>query len=254
MKLPSYIIIALLLSVQTKAQIDTSSYVGTYGDWMADSEALTTQLDLNADGTFKLRAVDHVYPQTFKYFTNKGIWVVKNDEIVLNPNLEKRKPSVKVTERKTGAKDSITIKVNHFNEHYENQILIEKKKAEFDIVTLYFNKKRKYKHLTREGYTTGSCAWAPKIRNRVNLDSTNTFKIPKIGVDKIGVFTYGFTEFLEIFSESKDSDYYEINITVPIDIERMPRSKKVIIKGSKAYFHEIKGKVRKSLRPLLKKD
>ena len=49
----------------------------------------------------------------------------------------------------------------------------------------YFNKKRKYKHLTRAWYDTGSCAWAPRIRNRVNLDSTNTFRIAKKDIEKI---------------------------------------------------------------------
>jgi hypothetical protein len=184
---------------------------------------------------------------------NEGNWILKDGDVILNPNLERRKPSVSITEKQIGLKDSIEIKVNHYVELYENQNLIEKQKTEFELLTLYFNKRRKYKHLTREWLKEGSCAWAPRIRNRVNLDSTNTFRIAKKDIEKIGIYTYEFTDFIEISTENKDSDYFEIDVIVPMDKERMPRSKKVIIKGRRAYFYEIKGKVKKSLKPLYKK-
>jgi len=242
-----------LLAYKAQAQTNESEYVGKYGDWMPNGKALITELELKTDGTFELRAVDNVYPQTFKDYSNKGVWIVKDDEVILNPKLKKRKPTVKMMEKTIGLKDSIEIKINYFNEIYENQKLVEKNETEFDILTLYFNKKRKYKHLTREWYDTGSCAWAPRIRNRVNMDSTNTLRIAKKDIDKIGVYTYGFTDFIELKTENKNSDYYEIDIVIPIDKERMPRNKKVIIKGKRAYFYEINGEVRKSLNPLYKK-
>ncbi|MFD0864037.1 hypothetical protein ACFQ1M_17610 [Sungkyunkwania multivorans] len=252
MKQIFYIIISIF-AIQLQAQTDSSEYIGTYGDWMLNGKALTTELELKKDGTFELRSVDNIYPRTFKDFTNKGTWIAKDDEVILNPTLKKRKPLVKITEKKIGLNDSIEVKVNHYNEYYENGKLIEKKKTAFEILTVYFNKKRKYKHLTREWYDTGSCAWAPIIRNRINLDSTNTFRIAKRDIENIGVYTYGFTDFIEIPTEDKNSDHYEIEVTVPLDRERMPRSKKVIIKGRRAYFYESKGKVKKSLNPLYKK-
>lgn len=243
----------LLLVIKVQAQTDKSEYIGIYGDWLLNGEALTTELKLKSDGTFELWTVDNVYPQTFTNYTNKGVWIVKDDEVILNPKLKKRKAIVKMTEKIIGLKDSIEIKVNHYNELYKNQKLIEKKKTEFDILTLYFNKKRKYKHLTRKWYSTGSCAWAPRIRNRVNLDSTNTFRIAKKDIQKIGVYTYGFDDYIEIEAKNEDSDYFEFDVIVPLDQERMPRSKKVIIKGRRAYFYEFKGKVKKWLNPLYKK-
>ena len=120
-------------------------------------------------------------------------------------------------------------------------------------MTLYFNKKRKYRNLTRGRYDTGSCAWAPRIRNRVYLDSSNTFRIAKEDIQKIGVYTYGFIDYVEMRPKSKDSDYFEINIVVPMDKERMPRNKRVIIRGRRAYFYEVKGEVKKWLNPLYKK-
>ncbi len=253
MKKKRYILIVLLFVIQVQAQTDKSEYTGVYGDWMLNGKALTTELELKSDGTFELRAVDHVYPQTFKDYTNEGIWIVKDDEVILNPKLKKRTPIVQMIEKTIGLQDSIEIKVNHYNEIYKNQKLVKKKNTEFDILTLYFNKKRIYKHLTRDWYETGSCIWAPRIRNRVNLDSTNTFRIAKKDIEKIGVYTYGFTDFIETFPKNQDSDYFEIDVVVPIDEERMPRSKKVIIKGRSAYFYEIKGEVKKTLNPLYKK-
>ena len=253
MKQTFYILTIVLLTVKVYAQTDKSEYIGTYGDWMLNGKALTTELELKSDGTFELRTVDNVYPQTFKDFTNKGVWIVKDNDVVLNPSLKKRKPMVKLTEKIIGLQDSIEIKVNHYNEIYEKEKLVEKKNTEFDLLTLYFNKKRKYKHLTRAWYHSGSCAWAPRIKKRVNLDSTNTFRIAKKDIQKIGVYTYGFTDFIELTPKNKNSDYYEIDVVIPIDKERMPRNKKVIIKGKRAYFYEINGEVKTSLNPLYKK-
>lgn len=255
MKETFYILIIFVLSFDVQAQNDISKYIGIYGDWMpnGNGKALITELELKPDGTFKLRTVDYIYPQTFKDYTNEGNWILKNKEIILNPNFKKRKPIVKITEKQIGLKDSIKIKVNYFVKLYENQKLIKKEKTEFELLTLYFNKKRKYKHLTRKRIKERSCAWSPRIRNRINLDSTNIFKIAKKEIKKIGVYTYGFTNFIELKTKNIKSDYFEIDIVIPIDKERMPRSKKVIIKGKRAYFYETKGKVKKSLEPLWKK-
>ncbi len=220
---------------------------------MPNGEALITELELKADGTFKLRTVDNVYPQTFKQFTNEGEWILKDGKVVLNPDLKRRQPVVNITENQIGLKDSIEIKINHYIELYENQTFIEKKKTELELLTLYFNKKRNYNHLTRAWLKEGSCAWAPRIKNRVNLDSTNTFRIAKKDIEKIGVYTYGFTDFIELETESLNSDFIEINIIMPIDKERMPRNKKVIINGNRACYYEAKGEVKKSLNHLWKK-
>ncbi len=252
-----YILIIFLLALNVQAQNDISKYVGKYGDYiLANGEPAGTELELKSDGTFKLRTTDYIYPQTFKYYSNEGKWILKNGEVILNPELKRRKPNVKITEKQIDLKDSIEIKVNHYVEFYENQNLIEKQKTEFELLTLYFNEKRKYKRLIRKWLKEGSCAWAPRIKNRINLDSTNTFRIAKKNIEKIGIYTYGFTDLIEIELkiENKKSDYYEIDIVVPIDKERMPRNKKVIIKGKRAYFYEIKGKVNKFwLEPLRKK-
>ena len=235
------------------AQTDISKYVGKYGDWMPGGEALTTELELKPNGTFTLRTVDYVYPQTFEDYTNQGNWILKDGEVFLNPGLKRREPVINVIEKQIGGKDSIEIKVNHYVELYENEILIGKKKTDFDILTLYFNKKRNYKHLVKKGYNVRRCIWAPRIRNRVNLDSAKTFKIAKTSIEKIGVYTYGFTTFLELETQNPESDYFEIDIIVPVDKERMPRNKKVIIKGKKAYFYEVMGELKKSLNPLYRK-
>lgn len=245
----------VLLTVHLQAQNKKSEFVGTYGDMiLANGEFSGTELELKADGTFRLRTTDYVYPQTFKDYTNEGKWILKDGEVILNPDLKRRKPIVNITEKQIGLKDSIKIKLNHYVELYEKQNLIKKQKTEFELLTLYFNKRRKYINLTREWFKEGRCAWAPRIKNRVNLDATNTFKIAKKDIEKIGIYTYGFTDFIELKTEHKKSDYYEIDVLISIDKERMPRNKKVIIKGNRAYFHEIKGKVSKSLTSLWKKS
>ena len=243
----------LLINMQLIAQKTAMGYVGIYGDWVLNVETATTVLDLRADKTFKLRTVDYVYPQTHQSYSNEGYWEILDDEVILNPHLQKRQAEVSLITKQLGLHDSIEIKVNHFVEVYENQTFIEKKKIDFDLLTLYFNKKKNYRHLTRATVKEGSCLWAPRIRNRINLDTTNTFKVPKEAIETLGVYTYGFQDFIELKNDNPDADYFEINVVLPIDKERMPRSKPVIIKGKRAYFYEFKGEVRRSLTPLIKK-
>ena len=255
LKLLCFIAIIFLSSLSVEAQNDMAHYVGKYGDYiLANGELGGTALELKPDGTFVLRTTDYVYPRSYKAFTNEGKWVIKNGEVILNPALKRRHPIVKITEKQIGLTDSIEIKVNHYVALYENQQFIEKRATEFELLTLYVNKKRKYKHLTRAWVEEGSCAWAPRIRNRVNLDASNTFKIAKTAVEKFGIFTFGFTDVIELKTSQKGADYYEIDVVVPLDKERMPRNKKVIIKGNRAYYYEVKGTVKKSLNHLWKKN
>jgi hypothetical protein len=121
------------------------------------------------------------------------------------------------------------------------------------MLTFFINKKRNYWQLTRKGLKEVTCAWAPRIRNRLVLDSDNTFRISRKEISRIGIYTYGFTEFIILKTDNPESDYYEINVTVPVDEERTPRSKKVLIRGNRAYFYEVNGEVKKHLNPLKKK-
>ena len=40
----------------------------------------------------------------------------------------------------------------------------------------------------------------------------------------------------------RDRHYLEVNVVVPVDKEKMPRNKKVVMKGRRVYFYEKKGK------------
>jgi hypothetical protein len=247
----------MMLSFGGLAQSNISQYTGTYADpLMANGEFSGTTLEIRANGTFLLRTIDPVYPRTFEQYTNEGHWVARNREIILNPDLPRRKPSVSIKEKQTGLNDSIEIKINHYNEIYQNQLLLTKQPVAFDILTLYINNRKNYWQLTGKEWKEGSCAWAPRIRNKVKVRSDGSFRIPKSQVEKIGIYTYGFTEFIELKIGNSHSDSFEIDVIVPVDQERMPRNKKVLLRANRAYFYELNGKVRKHLTPLrkMKKD
>ncbi|WP_394750200.1 hypothetical protein [Spongiimicrobium salis] len=237
-----------------QGQKDLSSYKGIYGDWMPNGEALITSLELKDNGRFILRTVDPIYPQTHTSYTNQGQWISKGKkEIVLNPHLKKREPQLTLKQRHIGLQDSIEIKINHYVALYKNQQFVANKETPFDVLTLFFNKKRNYVHLTRTNADERSCAWAPKIRNNIAIDSSNRFRIPKKDLHTLGVFTYGFRRYEPLKVTDKKADYFEIDIVLSMDVERMPRNKSVIIKGNRAYFYERHGKVALSALPLRKK-
>ena len=233
-------------------QNSLSDFSGIYGDWTLGLSP-TTELELKKDGTFKLETVDYIYPQTFEKYSNQGTWIADGKEITLNPNLKVREPTISIMEKTIGLKDSIEIKVNHYVELYENNTLVKKDLADFEMLTIYFDKQRRDINLLHEAYIR-KCGWAPRIRNQKIVDSTNTFRIPKKDFDKLGVYTYGFKKPIETELKNEQTDFIEIDIVVPLDKERMPRSKKVIIKRKKAYFYERNGKVDQFwIEPLRKK-
>ena len=95
-----YILTIFLITLNALAQNEKSEFIGTYGDMiLANGEFGGTELELKANGTFRLRTTDYVYPQTFKDYTNEGNWILKDGEVILNPNLKRRKPSVSITEK-----------------------------------------------------------------------------------------------------------------------------------------------------------
>ena len=235
-----YTFIILVISSYAIAPEKRLEYVGNYGDWTPSGEALTTSLELFEDNSFLLTSTEYTQSNAYKKFTNRGKWIVQEGYVILNPELTPRKPRVFLKESGKGTADSITIKVNHSYEVYENQKLKGTEQINFELLTLFFNKKRNYCHLTREGYKERSCAWAPKLKRRQNVDSTNTFKIPRQTLETIGVLTYGFKQFYEVAVKKTTFDYLEIDVVLPIDLERMPRSKKVKIRKRHAYFHENK--------------
>lgn len=235
------ITVIFLVVLNLNGQESLSKFSGIYGDWTLGLSA-TTELELKSDGTFKLKTVDYVYPQTFKRYSNKGTWVSEGKEITLNPELELREPTVFINEKVIGLRDSVEIKVNHYVERYENNTLVKKELADFEMLTICLGKQRKNINLLRKAYIR-KCGWAPRIRNQKIVDSTNTFRIAKKDLDKIGIYTYGFSKPIETELKNRKADHLEINVVVPIDNERMPRSKKVIIKGRRAYFYERNGKI-----------
>ncbi|MCF6133281.1 hypothetical protein [Flavobacterium wongokense] len=246
-------IVTLLLfaTLGIKAQ---TGLTGSYGDWNPyNGKALTTELDLKPDGTFYLRTPDYVFPATFKDFACIGNWIANGNEVTLNPELERREPEVYITEKLIPSDDSITFKINYSIDFYKDQKLVGNKTPDFQMLTLYFGKRKNYTHLVRHKMET-TCGFAPRIRNQKIVDSTNTFKVAKSDFKKIGVNGYGFVKPVEVARLNPMANYIEVNVMLSVDEERMPRSKKVIIKGKRAYFYEINGEVSTFwLEPLYKK-
>jgi hypothetical protein len=67
--------------------------------------------------------------------------------------------------------------------------------------------------------------------------------LPKQKVERLGIYTYGFEKRVELSTTNPDANDFAITIVQPIDKERTPRSKQVIIKDKYAYFYELHGKI-----------
>jgi len=212
-----------------------------------------TRLELKADGTFSLSTPDYVFPYAFKKYETSGKWVSSGKEVILNPDKAPRTPILTLVEKKIDKADSIEIKIIYQTREHENEVETRTENFEFDLMTLYLNKAKNYIHLVHAPKNR-NCTFAPKVKRQHILDSSNTVRLPLQKLEKIGVYTYGFKTKKELFPQDQHSNYFEITILQPVDKERTPRSKKVIIKGKHAFFYEIHGKVLTSglLSPLKK--
>ena len=241
----SYVSLMLLLfsiSINNVYSQDfKSKYAGTYRDYSF------MELILAEDGTFSL---------TYGLNNHQGQWVVKENEIILNPELSERYPTISISEQRDETIDSIEIGFNYRMKTYKNEILVECTDYEFDILAVYYNKPKHFVNVVRQPLRS-TCMFAPPIRKQVVLHPTlNTIKLkkPKSGITKIGVHAPHFNQPVEINVVDPNSNRFELFIVHPVDEERMPRSKSVIIKGNRAYFYERNGKVDTRLlaTPLLK--
>jgi len=218
------------------AQKASKPIFGTYGEY-------STRLTLNLDSTFELIEADPIFPYTFESYTNRGDWEVKGDTVILNPHLEKRLPRVSVREKSVQKdNDSISVTINYYLETYEKNEMSSRTPFYFELLSIYINKKKNYRNIVHVPQYR-HCMFSSRLRKQIVIDSTKTFNFPRQDVYKLGVYSYGFEKAIEIKVNNTQANHYEITVIQPVDKERMPRSKKVIIKRRQAYYYEWNGKI-----------
>lgn len=218
------------------AQKTSKPFYGTYGDY-------STRLTLKPDSTFELIEADPIFPYTFETFTSSGFWKLQGDTVVLNPHLEKRLPKITVLEKLVKKNnDSISLKISYYLETYEKNKRVSISPFNFELLSIYINKRKNYRNIVHSPHNR-HCMFSPRIRKQVVIDSTKIFSFPGQEVSKLGIYSYGFEKVIEIEVNNPHANHFEITVIQPLDKERMPRSKKVIIKRGQAYFYEWKGKI-----------
>lgn len=201
-----------------------------------------TKLTLYSDSSFLLEQYDPVFPYSNQSFTNKGKWVQSGNKVILNPDKQKMPAIVHVVEKQTSA-DSIRIKVNYRVAWYENGVCTKYEDYPYDMITVCVNNKRKgYHHIVHKKHIS-HCFYQPNINRQIIVDSNNIISLTKEQVQCLYVKTWGFDDFIKLTTTNPESDYFEINITHPIEINRNPASKVVILKNKAALYYEHKGKV-----------
>src|SRR6185295_8884953 len=225
----------LLTGITVCCQTAKNKFVGKYSDDISE-------LIIKADSTFELSTPDYVFPYTYKTYQTRGTWIDSGNVLTLNPGKEKRQPGLSLMEKEIKGSDSIQIKINYLTEVYENELLVNKTPADFNLMTLYINNTKNYRHLVHTR-TIRVCAFAPRVKHQVVVDSSNIVQLPKQKIQWLGIYTYGFEEKVELVPSNPNANYFEITIVQPVDKERTPRSKKVVIKGNHAYYYELNGRI-----------
>lgn len=251
MKKTLLLILAIISTTVFAQDIELKKIVGKYSDEFGGFS--TTELELKDDYSFYLKLVDPIFPYTFENYENHGEFKIIGNQIILNPDLRKRKNNVIFNQKKEiNLSNSVIIEINYFVKKFKNEEFTEKEKFDFDLLTIFINnKKRKYNIV--QNRKIRKCSFAPRVKKQVVIDSSKQIKIKEKNIERIGVYTYGFEEIIWFEVNSSQSNKFQFLIEQPIDLERMPRSKIIEFKNDKAFFYERNGKIDKSLLPLKKK-
>lgn len=248
----NHILILILLSSNFLfGQNRIDKIAGVYSDDLGG--VYTTKLQMNKDSTYNIVTVDPEFPYTFQMFENNGKFTIKDDKVILNPNLRKRNIDVdlKILDNNLSV-DSLHFRINYKITFYEKNEVDTIQEFEFETLTIILNNEKNSTHLTRHPIRR-QCLLSREVKNQIIVDESNMGKIAKQDVERIGIYSYGFEDVVWIVVPNSNSNNFEININHPIDRERMPRSKEVLMKKKKAYYYETEGKIDESLLPLNKK-
>lgn len=230
----------------------TDAYIFKQNDSVFEAKHSMSRLVLNKDGNFSLKTHDPVFSYTFNDYQTTGKWIAIDKEVILNPDKLPRESKIVLHEKIIGTNDSVTIKINYLTETYHDEALIETVPFDFDMMTIALNNPKNYFNLVRQKKGR-HCGFARKIRKQKIIDSTNSFKVSRQDIQKIGIVTYGFEEMKWLEVTDPNSDYFEITVVQPLDTDRKPRSQKVIMRKRKAHFYLRKnGKIDHFAQPLMK--
>jgi hypothetical protein len=228
-------ILSLIVIVSAQVGRCQSNFVGTFSNF-------TTHLTLRADSTFSLSTFDPVYVYTYKQYQNDGKWTTRDGKVILNPEKEKRVPKVTLTEGSSDLTDSIEIKINYATELHESENYVGTEPATVELMTVMINGHKKFINLVHKKQVR-NCSFAPKIKHQRVVDSLVTFRIPKQQIKTLAIYTYGFEKPLYLQTMAAGSNLFEIDVVQPLDTERMPRSKTVIVTKNQAFYYERRGHV-----------
>lgn len=239
------------ISTTVFAQQTVRDVAGKYSDGFG--EMVVTELDLRVDGTFTLVTTDPIFSYSFKSFSNIGTWGLDSAGVILNPDKVPRQIQFRIAESSQANDDSIIIQIDYHLLYFRNEEFKGEANFDFDQLTIFVNDKRKYYNLVRHKVRS-ICAFSPTPKSQIIVDSLNRVRIPKMEIKRLGIMTYGFGTPIWQDIMHTHATQFEISISHPVDEERTPRSKRVIIKRNRAYFYEVEGKVDKSLLPLTRQS
>lgn len=232
-------------------QSNHKTVAGIYSDQLGSS----TRLVLRKDRSFTLNTVDELFPYTFEMFNNVGTYEIREDSIILNPTRKALRPEVLI-ETKEGTSDTLSINLDYQLDHYADTVIQSSEPFNPKMLTIYINKKKNYTHLVQEEQIR-SCLFATRIKNQMIVEehgailfsrNSDYFKEP---LRRIGVYSYGFDKIVW-FEVAEETSEITIRIHQPVEANRMPMSRELIIKGNKLYYYKQEGEVRKFLTPLIK--
>ncbi len=241
-----------ILFISVAAGLNGQQLAGVYADGLGGYT--TTRLELRENGTFSLEQADPVFTNEFRSFTSTGVWSATGDTVWLNPEKAPLRPQVRLTpvEKAAAPRDSLTLHLHSTVQWYAGDTLARTTDHPLEQVTIYLDKPRKGLNLVRDTIVR-HCAFARRVKRQLLPRADGTFRLPASERPaRIGVLTYGFNEIAWLPLPAGTT--FELDITLPVDEDRTPRRKPVIIRKKKAYFYEAGGKVRTGgwLTPLLK--
>ena len=229
----------LVLSKFGFAQNSTENFVGTYTD---HKKYPSTILKLSEDSFFYLQELDPIFILSGERFQNVGSWIANGNEVILNPDKEPRKKIVTFREKELENFDSFSLKINYNVIEYENEEL--NRTFEFYGGLYFVIVEDKILEIS------GNQSNFYGTKSSLKLDSLNTIKIKNKKIEEIrslGIYTHELNKIFSVEFTNPNTNFVEVNISIEVDKERTPRTKKVLIKGNKALIEDFSGEIDNSI-------
>lgn len=228
------VIIVIIFFIATLSYGQVRKVVGTYSNIIPK-----IHVKFNVDSTFEYVSENHPTFNRWENFSEKGIWTLSGDTIILNPNLTKKTfVEFDFKEQKISNDTTLLLTFNHIRRYFDvSGNVIETDTLQIERLDYAFNKLKKKNRTRVANHFTTRCVFAGYIPNEL-ITTSRTISIPKPTekVESIFIGCYELRGTKEFKINNSNSNCFTLNIYSNYYQDGQIRQMKFLIKNNRVLY------------------